>query len=445
MRPDAISKTDTLDLLPILRSTAVDADGGKTPDIEVRLGGRYRFRARGVAVEIELISTRTSMRSLVYLKDGVDLYLTIPEDLYRFYGRDLSPPKDHATLGFKRLNGLETALFYARKAARLLFRPGKWRTVLGNMRSRRRSDIVAARLSSFDDEAPAPAERLPLVLGDVDPDLADAGVSIIIPTKEHDRLLKACIESLKMIEDVPFELIIIDNGATRPDMVAYLETLKGRSEMRVERIDMPFNFSALCNAGANLATYPLLLFLNDDIEARDGIWLAEMRMTAAHKDVGAVGARLLYADGTLQHAGIASNLVPGPGHPWRSVGESVWTNHPFLKTAGEVDAVTGACLMIPRNLFKQVGGFDEADFAITLNDVDLCLKVRALGRKIVYVPEATLYHKESQTRRADDHQAEQGRHQNELASYLARYPKEARASVFFPRTLRRDSDDGNAV
>ncbi len=235
------------------------------------------------------------------------------------------------------------------------------------------------------------------------------------------------------------DIIIVDNGATDPAVLAGLERLAARSDVRVIRHDAPFNFAELCNLGARQARYDTLLFLNDDVEALDGDWLGAMLAFTARPDVGVVGARLLYPSRDLQHAGVATNLIPGPGHPWRGMGEAEWREHPLIAAAGEVDAVTGACLMIGRALFDALGGFDQQAFAVTLNDVDLCLKARARGLKVVYAPQATLLHKEGQSRRRDDDLAEQVRRERELAVFYDRYPEAARRSVFYPVWLRRDN------
>ncbi len=270
-------------------------------------------------------------------------------------------------------------------------------------------------------------------------------VSIVIPTKAHVELLRACIASLSLIDDVALDIIVIDNGATAPDMLAYLGGLAERPDVRVARHDIPFNFSRLCNLGAAMARHPVLCFLNDDIEACDGTWLSTMLGYLARPDTGVVGARLLYPSGDLQHAGIATNLVPGPGHPWLGLAPDRAATNPFVTTSGEVDAVTAACLIVRKDVFGAVGGFDETDFAITINDVDLCLRIREEGLKIVYAADAVLIHKEGQTRAADDRPDQIARRRAELRNYFLRHPQVARLSVFYPPQLRRDTDRGGLV
>lgn len=435
MQPNAIYNLGTIDLLKVFQPVSDGQD-------RYTLSGQYRLRGVDVDVEIELIDGDTCRRSLVYIRSGQTLYLTIPFGYYRFWHRYLSEPQAGAVLEMTRLSVLQSMSLYANKAWQLV-RQGRFLDVLKWRPSALRNDtITGLRLGVGNTYAQPLIAREAFVPGPVDQTFQHVGVSIIIPTKTRLDLLSVCIESLKLITAIETELIIIDNGATDAAMLIYLQTLSLRKDVRIIRRDEPFNFSRLCNAGAVVARYELLLFLNDDIEALDSQWLSIMADYASRPGVGVVGARLLYADRTLQHAGIASNLVPGPGHPWRGVARDVWENHPLLTQPGEVDAVTGACLMIRRDVFERANGFDEAAFAVTLNDVDLCLRVRETGLRIIYVPEATLLHKESQSRKPDYDPSQQKRRQSELAAFLARHPKAARQSRYYPEALRRDTDAG---
>ncbi len=240
-------------------------------------------------------------------------------------------------------------------------------------------------------------------------------------------------------------MFVVDNGADAPDMVRYLTQLKDKAGVQVIRHDAPFNFSELCNLGARHARYDRLLFLNDDVEALEPDWLSLMMAHLNHDEVGIVGARLLYPSGALQHAGVAVNLVPGPGHPWRGLPREQWEGRPLICTATEVDAVTGACLLIKRDLFDALNGFDEEAFAVTLNDIDLCMRARQKGFRVIYAPEATLIHKEGQSRRDDDDDREAPRRQAELKSFYERFGAVTRQSVFYPPNLRRDTDRGYVI
>ncbi|ESQ88879.1 hypothetical protein ABAC460_13950 [Asticcacaulis sp. AC460] len=401
----------------------------------LRLSGQYRLQANDLA-EVEMTDTVTGERSVVYVHDGCDIHIMVPPRSYRFWLRSKASEVTLTRLALSDRIGA-----YAAKAVSLVKSGRLWDAVWSRLNRRPSGGITGMAMGEATKTVELPL-RPPLKLA---PELSSAGVSIVIPTKIRAEMLRACVDSLALNKTVETEIIIVDNGADDEAMLALLAELSQRPDVKLIRDEGGFNFSRLCNEGAAQAQHPLLLFLNDDVEALDGDWLAAMRGYATRPDVGAVGARLLYADRTLQHAGVASNLVPGPGHPWRGVAPQVWQVHPYLARPGEVDAVTGACLMIRRDVFEAVGSFDAEAFAVTLNDVDLCLRVRERGLKIVYAPEATLLHKEGQSRRRDDDPAERERRQAELRAYVARHPEAARTSVFYPATLRRDTDQALAI
>lgn len=409
---------------------------------DLALDGGYIVRADFGTFEVELVDVETFARTVLYVGAGRDTMVDLPAGIYRIYIRVMSDAA--GSLRIRRIGRGEKLALYAGKAAALMANPsqaiGRLKA-LGAGRSGQPRAVVAAGSAR-----PPAVLRTRLHRPVLEPaPVAASGVSIVIPTKERVDLLKACMDSLDDVRGVAFDVVIVDNGATGAEMVAYLASLAGRPDVRVTRHDIPFNFSRLCNIGAKLARYPLLLFLNDDIEAVGADWLVAMAGFAARPDTGAVGARLLYPSGALQHGGIASHLVPGPGHPWRGAPEAVWNTHPLLVHAGEVDAVTGACLMIGAELFAALGGFNETDFAITHNDVDLCLRVRERGLKVVYAPQATLIHKESQTRKVDQDTGETARYAREAAAFYARHETAARRSCFYPLELRRDTDAGLPV
>ncbi|BBF81390.1 glycosyltransferase family 2 protein [Asticcacaulis excentricus] len=435
------------DLTLDFQSAVFGAEG----DLSVPSPGRNLFWLSGLysvqaskGLELEFTDIDTLRRVVIYPGGDSGTFLFLPRGEYKLYYRligSLTP--DEVTLSMQRMGVFKRLGLYAAKGLRLAGRPGRWLTVARHLLTHRMGSAIGISLARS-------AETPPLSLS---PRLAEQSlrpkrrpeVSIIIPTKTRHDLLRACLDSLRLIDGVTFEVIIIDNGATDPAMLALLQDAAMKPHIRVIRQDIPFNFSTLCNRGAAAARYPLLVFLNDDVEALDGSWLYAMAGFAEREDVGVVGARLLYESRDLQHAGVATHLIPGPGHPWRGVPESLWRTHPYLSVAGEVDAVTGACLMIRRDLFDQVGGFDEARFPVSLNDIDLCLKVRRVGLKAIYAPEATLLHKEGQSRRADHRPEEYERRDAELRAFVELYPDFARQSIFYPPDLRRDNDRASPV
>lgn len=220
---------------------------------------------------------------------------------------------------------------------------------------------------------------------------ASGRVSILIPFRNQAELLRNCLLSLRRTDYRRFEIILIDNGSSDPRTLRLLGRLRGRRRVRVVRCPGPFNFSRLANVGAEHARGDYLLFLNNDIEIRQGDWLERMLHVAGHPRVGVVGATLFYPDDTLQHAGIFPTSSGAWVHPHR--GQRALPEEQVRC----VPAVTAACLMIRRDLFAHMRGFDER-FAVTWNDVDLCCRVRRHELLVAVTPYAQLTHFESLTR-----------------------------------------------
>jgi GT2 family glycosyltransferase len=219
-------------------------------------------------------------------------------------------------------------------------------------------------------------------------------VSILIPTRDHVKLLKACIDGLEQRTAYrTFEILILDNDSKDPETLDYL----ARSPHRVLRYPHPFDFVRINNFGAEHARGEYILFLNDDTVALEPDWLESMLEHAQRPEVGAVGARLLFPSGELQHAGSVVGIQGKAAHAfWGFPGD-----HPgyydFARVVRNYSAVTGACLMTRKDVWQEVGGFDEA-FALSYNDVDLCLRIRERGYWIIYTPYATLRHHQSASR-----------------------------------------------
>ena len=227
-------------------------------------------------------------------------------------------------------------------------------------------------------------------------------VSLIIPTRNALHLLRPCIASvLDRTRYANYEILVVDNGSDDPATLDYLRKIEADSRVRVLRDARPFNFSALNNAAVRSARGELVGLLNNDIEVIAPDWLAEMASHALLPGVGAVGARLLFPDQTLQHAGVVLGIGGCAGHAQRGLaaGERGYFGRATLTHTAA--AVTGACLVIRKAIYEQVGGLDEENLAIAFNDVDFCLRVRAAGYRNVVVPAAELYHHESATRGLD--------------------------------------------
>lgn len=230
----------------------------------------------------------------------------------------------------------------------------------------------------------------------------DTSVSIIIPTRNGLDVLEPCIDSVLRTIPEHADILIVDNGSDDPAALAYLDRLADAGIARVLRYDEPFNFSRINNFAAEHATGELLCFLNNDTEVLAGDWLARARALLSMDDVGVVGARLLYPDGTLQHFGIALGMgdhrVAGTPHGGMNANDPGYFGKARLMQ--EFSAVTAACMFIRREDFAKVGGFDP-EFRVAYNDIDLCLRIRELGMKVVGDPEILLVHKESRTRGSD--------------------------------------------
>ncbi len=222
-------------------------------------------------------------------------------------------------------------------------------------------------------------------------------VSIIIPFKDRLELLRNCLASLRGSSYRRLEIVLVNNGSEEARTQRYLWHLEGRRRVRVVDCPGPFNFSRLCNAGANRATGDHLLFLNNDTEVLTTDWLERLLLIERHPEVGVVGATLLYPDRTLQHAGIFPHRDGRWVHVYRGRPGDWEGLQGELRQARAVPAVTAACLMMRREQFLALGGFDER-LSVTFGDVDLCRRVRAEGRLVVVTPHARLLHYESLTR-----------------------------------------------
>ena len=231
-------------------------------------------------------------------------------------------------------------------------------------------------------------------------------VSIIVPTRDALAMLRRCVESVLQRTDWPqLELIVVDNRSRDPAALEYLDSLHGlstaRAVVRVLRHDAPFNYSAINNRAVAQATGELVCLLNNDTEVIAPDWLREMAGHLAQPGVGVVGAKLLYPDGQVQHAGD----VVGPGGCANHLHARIGRDDPGYCSralvAQELSAVTAACLLTRRDVYRAVGGLDQRWLRVAFNDVDFCLKVRRQGLRVVWTPHALLYHHESVSRGTD--------------------------------------------
>ncbi len=234
-----------------------------------------------------------------------------------------------------------------------------------------------------------------------DPIVGEPLVSILIPNKDHREDLKRCVDSIReKTTYVNYEILVLENNSTEEKTFRYYKELEQDPRIRVVRREGAFNYSAVNNLGAREAKGEQILLLNNDTEVISPDWIQEMLMYTQRQDVGAAGAKLYYPDGTIQHAGIGIGITVAAGHFFRGFPGESDGYHGRLKYAQDVSAVTGACMMIPRKVYEEMGGLDES-FSIMFNDVDLCLRIRQAGYLIVWTPWAELTHYESKSRGPD--------------------------------------------
>lgn len=255
-------------------------------------------------------------------------------------------------------------------------------------------------------------------------------VTIIIPTRDRLDLLRRCVNSIESkTEYRNYEIIIVDNGSREARTIEYLK----RTHHRVIKEDGRFNFSRLNNLAAQQSDGDYLLLLNNDTEVIAGEWLSAMIEHAQRKEVGAVGAKLLYPNGQIQHAGVILG-DSFAGHAHRHADGSDWSGRPDSPNLiRDYTAVTAACLMIRREVFNQVGGLNE-HLAVNFNDVDLCLRLRELGYLVVYTPYAVLYHHEFSTRkpRADF---------EETSFLISRWQRQLISDLYYNPSLSAKKED----
>jgi glycosyltransferase involved in cell wall biosynthesis len=222
-------------------------------------------------------------------------------------------------------------------------------------------------------------------------------VSIIIPTKDKLELLGPCLQSiLDKTSYSNYEVLVVDTGSTSPEVASYYQELAAEPRVKILKYEWPFNYSAVNNWAAKQSEGELLLFLNNDTEVIGPDWLEEMVRWGQRPEVGLVGAKLLKPDGAIQHAGVIVGLGGYAGHIFAGMPEGCNTIFGYTEWYRDFSAVTAACMLVRRALFEELGGFEEA-FKLNGSDVDLGLRARAKGYRVIFNPFARLYHLESAT------------------------------------------------
>lgn len=273
---------------------------------------------------------------------------------------------------------------------------------------------------------PAPVWALPAV---------PPRVSVVMPSRDRlDLVARSTSGVLRETTYPDLELVLVDNGSRDPAVLRLYDALRADPRVRMVSWPGPFDFSAMVNDGVAAADGDVVLLLNNDTAVRHPDWLAAMVRHAVRPEVGAVGARLLYGDGTLQHAGVVVGLGGRAGHVLRRRPADAPGHLGRLRTAHEVSAVTAACLAVAKAKYEAVGGLDAQNFPIDFNDVDLCLRLGARGWKTVWTPEATLDHLESISRGPAEGAA-RVRFEAEAARFAARWGAVIRDDPFYHPAL----------
>jgi GT2 family glycosyltransferase len=266
-------------------------------------------------------------------------------------------------------------------------------------------------------------------------------VSVVVPTRNRHDVLRPCLEGLLCTRYDPIELIVIDHESDEPATVALLRKTQADPRVRVIRYEGAFNFSAMNNRAVAEARGSIIAFVNNDTEVIDPDWLTEMVALAAAPRHGAVGAKLVYPDGRLQHAGVVLGIHGIAAHVGQGAVPEATGYFGRLALATNVSAVTAACLVVGRAVFDEVGGFNATDLPVSFNDIDLCLRLRERGYLNVWTPFARMLHHESASRGSDHDPQHLARALAEARYMRKRWGDQLTHDPFYNVNLSLDSTD----
>lgn len=268
-------------------------------------------------------------------------------------------------------------------------------------------------------------------------------ISIIIPNQDHLEDLRTCLESIYTLSTYHnFEIVIVENNSKTQEIFSYYDEIKTKWEnIEIINWEGPFNYSAINNYGVQFARGEHILLLNNDTKVITPEWLEEMLMFSQRADVGGVGAKLYYPDDKIQHAGVIIGIGSTAGHQHKGANRGDYGYLGRLIYAQNLSAVTGACMMVRRSVWDEVGGLDTK-FAVAFNDVDFCLRIRKAGYLIVWTPYAELYHYESKSRGYEDTPEKQKRFAKEIQRFQTRWRKElGDGDPYYNPNLTLDRED----
>lgn len=267
-------------------------------------------------------------------------------------------------------------------------------------------------------------------------------VSIMIPNKDNINDLSKLLNSITDKSSYNnYEIIIIENNSTEEDTFNYYDSLKSNVKIKVVKWEGKFNYSAINNFGFKYCSGEHIVLLNNDTEIITPDWIQEMLMYSQFEEVGAVGAKLYYPDETVQHAGVGIGLLTLAGHYFRGFDRNLPGYFGRMSYVQEMSAVTAACMMIPRRVYEKVNGLDET-FEVAFNDVDLCMRIRKAGYKIIWTPYSELYHYESKSRGTEDTPEKKKRFKGEVLRFQERWKKELeQGDSFYNPNLTLERED----
>lgn len=268
-------------------------------------------------------------------------------------------------------------------------------------------------------------------------------VSLLIPTRDHKAVTEVAVRSILEKTTYPhYEIIIIDNGSVDAETLQWFAQIQAQDRrVRVIRYDHPFNYSAINNFGVGHANGDVIGLINNDVEVISPDWLSEMVSHALRPEIGCVGAKLYYSDGTVQHGGVILGIDGMAGHAHKHFSRFSVGYFGRLNLLSNFSAVTGACLLVRKSIYEYVGGLDEDAFKVSYNDIDFCLKVHEMGYRNLWTPYAELYHHESISRGDEDTPEKQARFQSEVQFMKDKWGEKLLQDPCYSPNLTLDRED----
>lgn len=441
-----VALVDHDDLLPVQALYEIIAEINKYPEVDIIYSDQDTINAEG-------------RRLTPYFKTDWNLDLLLGQNMINHLGvyrRSLIEKVGRMKPGYEGSQDYDLVLraAFASKAENIRHIPAvlyHWRmdSDAGNFSRSQRDKCIASARMAVQDHFDRLGEKVKILPATGNPAYLRVVrelprlkplVSIIIPTRDRADLLLKCLKGLlKRTQYDALEIIIIDNDSVEEKTLKAFARLKNDPRIRILPFAGPFNYSAMNNAAAAEAKGEILLLLNNDMDVIHADWLNEMVSHALRPEVGAVGAKLYYANNKLQHGGVVLGFGGSAGHYFPSTPRKQGGYYSDLYLTRRVSCVTGACLAIRRNVFLEMGGLDEVNLKIAYNDVDLCIRLALAGYHIIWTPYAELYHYESASRGSDQAPDKIDRFKREQTYLKTKWPEQLAADPFYNPNLAINS------